>query len=134
MFNELDTDKDGFLSADEISAGLTKVMASFRTQLGKPSNFEPDWDNVIKAISQNDNGLVGFDEFVTATSDRYRLISGENHMKQAFEILDKGKNGGISMQDLKESFGFSDIKPENSLKKKSSADEKTWSDIEVLFK
>ena len=54
---------------------------------------------MVTCLDVDNDGLVGFDEFVTAASDRHRLIMGENHLhlEQAFEILDKDKNGAISL-------------------------------------
>ena len=52
---------------------------------------------MVTCLDVDNDGLVGFDEFVTAASDRHRLIMGENNLKQAFEILDKDKNGAISL-------------------------------------
>ena len=83
-----------------------QFMRSFNMQLGKGKDFEPDWDKLVKCIDVNNDGLVGFDEFVTAASDRYRLITGENHLKQAFDILDINKDGTVTIDELKECFSY----------------------------
>ena len=134
IFIALDTSKDGFLSADELRVGVEKVAEAFRLSLGKQSDFEPDWEKVVTCLDVDNDGLVGFDEFVTAASDRHRLILGENHLKQAFEILDKDKTGAISLQNLKESFGFNSSHASLELRSAEKVAESTWDDIDKLFK
>ena len=55
---------------------------------------------MIKAIDVGNEGF-GFDAFVTAASDREQLITTGNNMRDAFEILDKGNKGYISLMNLK---------------------------------
>ena len=49
---------------------------------------------------------LGFDEFVTAATDRRRLITGKGHLKDAFDILDVDKDGMISIDEFKQSFAY----------------------------
>ena len=90
---ELNTSKTGQLTADEIKGGTEQIKDVFKLALGKKANFEPDWDKLVKCIDVDNDGKIGFDEFVTTASDRYRLITGEGHLKQAFDLLDVDKDG-----------------------------------------
>ena len=41
---------------------------------------------------------------MTAATNRERLITGEGHLKDAFDILDVDKDGLISIEEFKETF------------------------------
>ena len=93
---QLNKSKDGYLTVDEICAGAQDILEDFRSSLGKGEHFQPDWKKVVTCIDVDQDGVVGFDEFVSAATDRYKLIIGENHLQQVFAILDKDKDGAIS--------------------------------------
>ena len=104
-FQTLDTDNDGFLTVEEITAGFDSIKPLFKKVLGKPDKFEPDWAKVIAAIDVENAGF-GFDAFITAASDREKLITTGNNLRDAFQILDKDNKGYISLLNLKERFGY----------------------------
>ena len=58
----------------------------------------------MECLDVDKDKKLGFDEFVTAATDRRRLITGEGHLKKAFDILDIDKDGLISIEELKLSF------------------------------
>lgn len=78
---KLNTSKTGYLTVEEIRAGTDQIKGLFNLSLDKDKNFEPDWEKLVKCIDVDNDGKVGFDEFVTAASDRYRLIMGEGHLR-----------------------------------------------------
>ena len=41
---------------------------------------------------------------MTAACDRQKLITGQRHLEQAFEILDLDKDGKLSPKELKKAF------------------------------
>ena len=126
---ELDTSKDGFLSVDEIKDGMKKIEQDFQVSFGKNENYKPDWDKLIKCIDVNNDGQIGFDEFVTAATDRYRLIMGEGHLRQAFDILDIDHNGKISIEELKVCFSYGNFGAGHNTEKSERVDDDLWEEL-----
>ena len=56
VFMELDTSKDGFLSPEEIRAGMKQIKETFKLSLGKKNDYEPDWEQLVKCIDVNNDG------------------------------------------------------------------------------
>jgi Ca2+-binding EF-hand superfamily protein len=129
VFMDLNTSKTGKLSVDEIKAGTEKVKDQFKKSLGKEKSFEPDWEKLAKCITVDGNGEIGFDEFVTAASDRYRLITGEGHLKQAFDILDVDKDGEISTDELKRAFAYGNMGAGLQKEKSEGVSDAMWDEL-----
>ena len=100
IFNELDTNKDGVLTLEEIQNGMEIFKKWFKDNLGK----EPDWKKLIECIDMDKDGMIDFAEFVTAASNRYVLLMNEDNLRTAFDVLDVDGNGQITLAGLKESF------------------------------
>ena len=81
VFMQLNTSRTGYLTVEEIKAGTEQIKDMFKVTIGKDKSFEPNWEKLVKCIDVDGDGKVGFDEFVTAASDRYRLITGEGHLR-----------------------------------------------------
>ena len=79
---------------------MQQVEEKFRRILGKSPKDKLEWDKVFKCIDTDKDGKIGFEEFLTAATDRQKLITGENNLKQAFYILDKDKSGKLKLEDL----------------------------------
>ena len=126
---DLNTSKSGKLTVDEIKAGTEKVKDQFKKSLGKEKSFEPDWEKLAKCITVDGNGEIGFDEFVTAASDRYRLITGEGHLKQAFDILDVDKDGEISTDELKQAFAYGNMGAGLQKEKSEGVSDGMWDEL-----
>ena len=133
MFIELDTTKNGFLSVDEIRDGMKTIEKTFNISLGKNENFEPEWDSAVNCIDVDKDGQVSFEEFVTAASDRHRLINDENNLKQAFDFFDKEGNGHISISQLKECFGYNNQSASLEIRDTEKVDDDTEAKIVKLF-
>ena len=76
IFVALDKSQDGLLSLDEIRTGLTQIMGHVR---GNLSEFE----ELMKALDKNCNGVIDYTEFLTAAVSKQRLLSQDN-LKLAF--------------------------------------------------
>ena len=63
----------------------------------------PDWDTVITSIDTNRDGVIDYDEFMTAAADREKLLNTKN-LKNAFKALDKNGNGKIEAEEIKGAF------------------------------
>ena len=70
---------------------------------------EADWEKVANAIDTNNDGLIDYDEFMTAASDRVKLLN-EKNLRDAFAVLDKTGDGYISADELQEAFSGGSLK------------------------
>ena len=70
---------------------------------------EADWEKVINSIDTNNDGLVDYDEFMTAASNRVKLLNDQN-LRNAFDVLDSGGDGYISADELQGAFMRGNIK------------------------
>lgn len=109
MFDKLDANNDGFLSNDELRAGMQDVAGIFHLD-------EPDVQNMMKACDVNGDGKIDYTEFVAAAMQKDILLSNQN-IRAAFNMLDLDGNGSISKEELKQVFGA------------EGHDEAVWDDI-----
>ena len=82
----------------------------FKVHLGK----EPDWEKLIECIDMDKDGQIEWGEFVTAATNRYRLLMNEENMRTAFNVLDMDGSGEITLDELKECFSYSSLDNEAS--------------------
>mmetsp|Transcript_10533 Transcript_10533/g.17673 ORF Transcript_10533/g.17673 Transcript_10533/m.17673 type:complete len:119 (+) Transcript_10533:1209-1565(+) len=69
------------------------------------------------SLDKNCNGLIDYTEFITAASDKTKLLN-EKNLKFAFNMIDKDQDGNMTKQELRMMFESSEQK-----------DEKLWSEI-----
>ena len=93
-FVRIDKDKSGTISADELSQ---------MTHTGLSKDAQILWQEVIDASDQNGDGVIDFEEFVSACIDR-QVLSNIQSIKRAFSILDVNKDGKISLDDVNDLF------------------------------
>ena len=84
-------------------------MDLFKTWFRNNQGKEPDWQKLVECIDMNNDGQVEWDEFMTAATNRYRLIMDEENLRTAFDILDKDGNGQITLEELQECFQMSNL-------------------------
>ena len=96
MFINYDTSKDGFLSLEELRAGMTDVLGTLKAQTS-------DWSELIDQLDTNGDGKIDYGEFITAAVNRQKLLNEQN-IQTAFKIMDLDGSGEISIQELKEVF------------------------------
>ena len=84
-------------------------MDLFKTWFRNNQGKEPDWQKLVECIDMNNDGQVEWDEFMTAATNRYRLIMDEDNLRTAFDILDKDGNGQITLDELQECFQMSNL-------------------------
>ncbi|KAK1400512.1 Calmodulin-domain kinase CDPK protein [Heracleum sosnowskyi] len=102
MFNTWDTDKNGNLTPEELKLGLINN--------GKNIS-DPDVQMFMKAADLDGNGTLNCEEFVTITV-HLRRISGDEHLKKAFNSFDKNRSGYIEFEELREAL-FDDHEEHN---------------------
>ena len=97
----------------------------------------PDWKKLIDSIDMNKDGQIEWDEFMTAATNRYRLVMNEESLRTAFNVLDIDGNGTISLEELKLCFSYSDLDNEEineeNLWQKMLADIDTDQDGNISF-
>ena len=71
--------------------------ASLKTQ------YDINWDKIIEECDQKGDGVIDFQEFMSACINRQRITSAEN-VKIAFQILDYNNDGKISIDDFNDIF------------------------------
>jgi Ca2+-binding EF-hand superfamily protein len=68
MFLMLDTSKDGILSVQEIEQGLDSVLATMKGDV-------KDYMELMKAMDRDGNGVIDYQEFITAAIDKMTMIN-----------------------------------------------------------
>ena len=76
----------------QVNSGITSIW-------GK----NPDWDTVIASMDTNRDGVIDYDEFMTAAADREKLLTSAN-LRNAFNALDKNGNGKVDAEEIKAAF------------------------------
>jgi len=90
-FDYIDSNKDGFLSADELK--------KFLKTMGKYKHQDKELKKVLKRTAKD--GLMDFDTFVNITSLKVQDPAEES--LNTFKMFDKDGNGFITEQELKQS-------------------------------
>lgn len=93
-FLRLDKDKNGTLEKRE----LEEMTSSRLTK-----NFDMDWEQIIEECDFNRDGVIDFQEFMSACIDR-QVLEKEEDLKIAFRLLDTNKDGVISLDDFDDLF------------------------------
>jgi len=83
------------LQPEEIIEGFGKSNCGFISELGR----DPDWERVIHAIDINKDGLIDYDEFMTAAADRLKLLTQWN-LEAAFKVLDVNGDGEVTAEEM----------------------------------
>ena len=137
MFQDLDKDKDGKLSIEEVKMGLEKLMHPEEKKEGDHvpeekkegdavpkkvcSKHPPDeYKKLVESMDRNGDGEITWDEFVAASIDKIALLNKHN-IRAAFNVLDENGDGKISREELKKWFKAD----ENTM----DPDEKMWDEI-----
>ncbi|GMH26881.1 hypothetical protein Nepgr_028724 [Nepenthes gracilis] len=101
MFSNMDTDKSGSITYEELKTGLA--------QLGSKLT-EAELKQLMEAADVDGNGAIDYVEFITATMHRHRLEKDENLFK-AFQYFDADNSGFITRDELEsalEEYGIGD--------------------------
>ncbi|KAL9238129.1 hypothetical protein vseg_012599 [Gypsophila vaccaria] len=101
MFNNIDTDRSGTITVEELKAGLARLGSRLT---------EPEIQQLMEAADVDKNGSIDYMEFITATMHRHRLDKDENLYK-TFQYFDKDNSGYITKEELRqamEEYGMGD--------------------------
>lgn len=105
MFNRFDESGDGCLQVEEITNGLKEVLGTVRGNMNV-------YQDILEALDKNKNGVIDYTEFLTAASDKSKLLTDHN-LRFAFNMFDKNRDGRISKAELKAVFETAEQKDED---------------------
>ncbi|KAG8365401.1 hypothetical protein BUALT_Bualt18G0101000 [Buddleja alternifolia] len=90
MFANMDTDKSGTITYEELKSGLARLGSKLS---------EAEVKQLMEAADVDGNGTIDYIEFITATMHRHRLERDE-HLFSAFQYFDKDSSGYITRDEL----------------------------------
>ncbi|CAI9303625.1 unnamed protein product [Lactuca saligna] len=91
MFHNIDTDEDKIITREELEKSLVRVGSNLGSEEIKI---------IAEAADADRNGLIDYNEFITAMMN-FRRTYKEEHLRKAFQKFDKDDNKRISKDELK---------------------------------
>jgi Ca2+-binding EF-hand superfamily protein len=93
MFLSLDEDHNGTLTINDIRKGMENIdnMGLSNSIVVVRKNPE-EYKELMIALDKNGDGVVSFDEFITAAIDKVGLLDRDK-IKSAFGLIDNDGNG-----------------------------------------
>ncbi|KAF7149625.1 hypothetical protein RHSIM_Rhsim02G0107000 [Rhododendron simsii] len=108
MFTNIDTDKSGTITYEELKTGLARLGSKLS---------EVEVKQLMEAADVDGNGTIDYIEFITATMHRHKLERDE-HLFKAFQYFDTDSSGFITRDEL-----------ETAMKEYGMGDDATIKDI-----
>ena len=128
QFKEWDKNGDGVLSRDEIIEGYKKTYGFVD---------EGEIDNMISSIDLDGNGVIDYNEFLTCTMNKEKILNNDN-LEICFKAFDSDNSGKISLDEISAIFNSGDKekinKEELEVFKKIIKDADENGDGEISFK
>ena len=62
-----------------------------------------DYNELMKAMDKDGNGIIDYTEFITAAIDKTAILNKDN-LKAAFQMIDTDNSGSITIDELKNAF------------------------------
>ncbi|XVF27867.1 hypothetical protein REPUB_Repub14bG0146200 [Reevesia pubescens] len=90
MFTNIDTDKSGTITYEELKTGLARLGSKLS---------EAEVVQLMEAADADGNGTIDYIEFIAASMHIYRLEKDE-HLYKAFQYFDKDNSGFITKDEL----------------------------------
>lgn len=94
-FNDLDLNKDGKISKEELKKGYVKIYGEMADQMV---------EEIFEKVDINRDGAIEYTEFLAASIDKESLLS-EEKLLAAFRNFDKDGSGTISANEIKNVLG-----------------------------
>ena len=89
IFYEMDINKDGTITLDEMQQCLSKMFKNNNTYI----------ENLFNEIDTNKSGRIEYTQLISALIEQETYLKNEK-LKEVFEKLDKDKNGKISNSEF----------------------------------
>ncbi|KAI7728692.1 hypothetical protein M8C21_019063, partial [Ambrosia artemisiifolia] len=109
MFKIIDTDNSGYITFEELKAGLMR----FGSNLNESEIYD-----LMKSADIDNNGTIDYGEFIAATL-HMNQVNKEDYMFAAFSYFDKDDSGYITLDELQQAckeFGVNDVHLEEIIK------------------
>ena len=74
-FQQVDTDKSGFVTRDELAVLMTKIASDCKIATPSPAEV----DNAMKAIDANGDGQISCDEFKVLVVAILTAVASQEH-------------------------------------------------------
>jgi len=98
LFNQIDKTGDGKINKTELLKGLSERY--------KSKTLEKDVDEIYKNLDMDNNGYIGYEEFVRAAVSKDYFVR-DNVLRFAFRYFDKDDSGEITFDEIEELFAQS---------------------------
>jgi len=95
LFNQIDKSGDGKITKAELLKGLSERY--------KSKTLEKDVDEIYKNLDMDNNGYIGYEEFVRAAVSKDMFVR-DNVLRFAFRYFDKDDSGEITFDEIEELF------------------------------
>lgn len=113
IFKELDLNRDGKLSYEELKIGYN---THFKKLMNDTANPEGEFDMWIASMDQDKNGYIEYEEFLRASIDMETLCT-EANLKMAFTFFDTDNSGFLSKDEIRAALGLNGNKDDNDARK-----------------
>ncbi|CAA0822558.1 Calcium-dependent protein kinase 2 [Striga hermonthica] len=94
MFKMIDTDNSGYITFEELKAGLKRYGSNLN---------ESEIHDLMNAADVDNSGTIDYGEFIAATL-HLNKIEKEDHLFRAFSYFDKDGSGYITQDELQKAF------------------------------
>ena len=98
LFNQIDKSGDGKISKKELLKGISERYNS--------KTLEKDIDEIYKNLDMDNNGYIGYEEFVRAAVNKEYFVK-DNVLRFAFRYFDKDDSGEITIDEVEQMFAQS---------------------------
>ncbi|KAG8062372.1 hypothetical protein GUJ93_ZPchr0003g16838 [Zizania palustris] len=95
-FNLFDKDGDGVITSIELGTVLSSLGQNYT---------EAELQDMIKYADADLNGVIDFHEFLNVMAHKMPDAVSENAVREAFNLIDKDKNGYICADELRQVMG-----------------------------
>ncbi|GJN26750.1 hypothetical protein PR202_gb14708 [Eleusine coracana subsp. coracana] len=106
MFNNMDTDKSGTITVEELKEGLTKLGSKIS---------EAEVQKLMEAVDVDKSGSIDYTEFLTAMMNKHK-VEKEEDLLCAFQHFDKDSSGYITRDELEQAMAEYGMGDEASIK------------------
>ena len=98
LFNQIDKSGDGKITKAELLRGFSERY--------KSDNLESDVEEIYKNLDMDNNGYIGYEEFVRAAVSKEYFVR-DNVLRFAFRYFDKDGSGEITFDEIEALFSQS---------------------------